>query len=68
MRFLSLGDMWKFHRSMTRPFFSRDRISAFDNFERHAELVIQHMKDRFRAGYAIDFQVIPALAMYALHF
>ena len=31
-----LGEMWKFHRSMTRPFFSRDRISHFDIFEKHA--------------------------------
>ena len=24
------GDIWKFHRGITRPFFSRDRISDFD--------------------------------------
>jgi len=54
--FNSDGDMWKFHRSMTRPFFSRDRITDFDNFERHADDVIKQMKKRLRAGYAIDFQ------------
>jgi len=47
----------RFHRSMTRPFFSRDRISHFDLFDRHAEGVITQMKLRMRAGYAIDFQV-----------
>ncbi|KIM86025.1 hypothetical protein PILCRDRAFT_816571 [Piloderma croceum F 1598] len=54
--FNSDGDMWKFHRSMTRPFFSRDRISDFDNFEGHADVAIKKMKERLGAGYAIDFQ------------
>ncbi|KAG9217631.1 hypothetical protein CCMSSC00406_0003680 [Pleurotus cornucopiae] len=54
--FNSDGDMWKFHRSMTRPFFSRDRISHFDLFDRHAEIVIQKMRERSRQGLAIDFQ------------
>ncbi|KAJ3512922.1 hypothetical protein NLJ89_g3244 [Agrocybe chaxingu] len=31
--FNSDGDMWKFHRSMTRPFFSKERITHFDIFE-----------------------------------
>ena len=33
---LYVGDLWKFHRSMSRPFFSRERISHFDLFDRHA--------------------------------
>lgn len=41
---------------MTRPFFSRDRITDFDNFQRHADDVIRQLKKRLRAGYAIDFQ------------
>ena len=28
------GDMWKFHRSMSRSFFSKDRISHFETFDR----------------------------------
>ena len=48
--------MWKFHRSMTRPFFSRDRVSHFEMFDRHADLVIQLLKTRMRTGYAVDFQ------------
>ncbi|KAJ4490749.1 cytochrome P450 monooxygenase pc-1 [Lentinula aciculospora] len=54
--FNSDGDMWKFHRSMTRPFFSRDKIIHFDMFDRHADSAISLMKARFRAGYAVDFQ------------
>ncbi|KAJ7164404.1 hypothetical protein C8R46DRAFT_901618, partial [Mycena filopes] len=48
------GEMWKFHRN--RPFFSRDRISHFDMFDRHASTVIGVMNDRMRGGYSIDFQ------------
>ncbi|KIK94934.1 hypothetical protein PAXRUDRAFT_11751 [Paxillus rubicundulus Ve08.2h10] len=54
--FNSDGEMWKFHRSMTRPFFSHDRISHFDIFDRYAEDVINQMKSRLRAGYPVDFQ------------
>lgn len=54
--FSSDGDMWKFHRSMTRPFFSRDRISHFDLFDRHADAVIAKIKERARASIAMDFQ------------
>jgi hypothetical protein len=51
------GEMWKFHRSMTRPFFSHDRISHFNIFDRYAEDVINQMKSRLRAGHPVDFQV-----------
>ncbi|KAH9832996.1 cytochrome P450 [Rhodofomes roseus] len=54
--FNSDGDMWKWHRSMTRPFFSKDRISHFELFDRHADVALEKMRERFRAGYAIDFQ------------
>ncbi|KAK0231517.1 cytochrome P450 monooxygenase pc-3 [Armillaria fumosa] len=54
--FASDGDMWKFHRSMTRPFFSRDRISHFDIFDRHADDALKLMKARFKHGYPVDFQ------------
>ncbi|TDL14036.1 cytochrome P450, partial [Rickenella mellea] len=54
--FNSDGEMWKFHRSMTRPFFSREKITHFDIFDRHADEAITLMKQRLRAGYAIDFQ------------
>ncbi|KAJ7440912.1 cytochrome P450 [Mycena galericulata] len=54
--FNSDGEMWKFHRSMTRPFFSRDRISHFDIFDRHADVLIALLKTRMRTGHAVDFQ------------
>jgi cytochrome P450 len=50
------GDLWKFHRGITRPFFSKDRITHFDIFDRHADVAIGKMKARFKEGYAVDFQ------------
>ncbi len=46
----------RFHRSMTRPFFSRERISHFNLFERHADELIGLMTRRLRDGHAIDVQ------------
>ncbi|KAF8219014.1 cytochrome P450 monooxygenase pc-3 [Tricholoma matsutake] len=54
--FNSDGDMWKFHRGMTRPFFSKERITDFDIFDRHAKNAIGQIIDRLKAGYAVDFQ------------
>ncbi|KAJ7464359.1 cytochrome P450 [Mycena latifolia] len=50
------GEMWKLHRSMTRPFFNRDRLSHFDIFDCHAADAISLLKQRMNAGYAVDFQ------------
>ncbi|RDX44127.1 cytochrome P450 monooxygenase pc-3 [Lentinus brumalis] len=54
--FNSDGDMWKFHRSMTRPFFSKDRISHFDLFDRHAEHALNKAAERLREGVPVDWQ------------
>ncbi|KAI6001132.1 cytochrome P450 [Pisolithus marmoratus] len=54
--FNSDGEIWKFHRSMTRPFFSKNRISHFDIFEKHVEDVLSQAKVRLREGYPVDFQ------------
>ncbi|EMD40892.1 hypothetical protein CERSUDRAFT_111473 [Gelatoporia subvermispora B] len=54
--FNSDGDMWKFHRTMTRPFFTREKISHFELFDRHANEALRKMEERFRAGYPLDFQ------------
>ncbi|KAJ6481097.1 cytochrome P450 monooxygenase pc-1 [Mycena sanguinolenta] len=54
--FNSDGEQWKFHRQMTRPFFTRDRITDFDILDRHAEDVVSLLKERSKAGYAVDFQ------------
>ena len=42
---------------MTRPFFSKDRISHFEIFDRHATDVIKQVKVRMSQGYAVDVQV-----------
>jgi hypothetical protein len=42
---------------MTRPFFSKDRISHFDNFDRHADDALGQLKARLREGHPVDFQV-----------
>jgi hypothetical protein len=47
----------RLHRTMTRPFFTHDRIGHFEIFDRHADHAIGLAKERFRAGLAIDFQV-----------
>jgi hypothetical protein len=44
---------------MTRPFFSKDRISHFDIFDKHAEDAINQLKTRLRDGYPVDVQVNP---------
>jgi len=41
---------------MTRPFFSKDRISDFELFDRHADQVISKIKERFKEGIAVDAQ------------
>ncbi|KAJ3476584.1 hypothetical protein NLI96_g11058 [Meripilus lineatus] len=46
----------RFHRGMTRPFFSRDRISHFDIFDRHAEDALNQVRLRMKEGYPIDWQ------------
>ena len=42
---------------MTRPFFTKDRISHFENFDRHADEAIRQLKARLNEGYAVDIQV-----------
>ncbi|KAK0481264.1 cytochrome P450 [Armillaria novae-zelandiae] len=54
------GERWKFHRTTTRPFFNKARISDFDNFERHAVSTISQIKARLREGYPVDFQDVVA--------
>ncbi|KAJ3842738.1 cytochrome P450 [Lentinula raphanica] len=46
----------RFHRNMTRPFFSKTRISDFDIFERHTDDIISAMKRRLGEGYPVEFQ------------
>uniref|UniRef100_A0A8H7XXG4 Cytochrome P450 n=1 Tax=Psilocybe cubensis TaxID=181762 RepID=A0A8H7XXG4_PSICU len=48
--------MWKFHRSMTRPFFTRERISDFEIYDRNWDLSLKLAKQRIEEGYSIDVQ------------
>ncbi|KAG8981569.1 hypothetical protein FRB90_007160, partial [Tulasnella sp. 427] len=48
--FNSDGEMWKFHRNMTRPFFSRERITDFEIFKRHSDEAVELIKKRCSAG------------------
>jgi len=41
---------------MSRQFFTKDKISHFDNFDRHADLAISKLRDRLRKGVAVDVQ------------
>jgi len=46
----------RFHRSTTHPFFTRDRTSDLEIFDRHADLVISKLKERFTHGTAVNVQ------------
>ena len=41
---------------MTRPFFSKERITHFDIFDRHADDLLRKVKTRLAEGFPIDFQ------------
>ncbi|EFI27617.1 cytochrome P450 monooxygenase pc-2 [Coprinopsis cinerea okayama7 len=45
---------------MTRPFFTRERISDFETFDTHAEEALHLARGRLREGYPIDFQDLAA--------
>ena len=46
----------RFHRSITRPFFNKERVSDFEIFDHHADQVITKLKDRFKEDIAVDVQ------------
>ncbi|KAF8598853.1 cytochrome P450 [Ceratobasidium sp. AG-I] len=64
--FNSDGEMWKFHRSMSRPYFTKERISHFDLFARHSDAAISKLLARLsepprpNLPSAIDFQDVVA--------
>jgi len=45
------------HRSIARPFFTKDRIKDFEIFNKYAIKAIDKMKRRFNEGYALNFEV-----------
>ncbi|KAF7304520.1 Cytochrome P450 [Mycena chlorophos] len=54
--FAADGDLWRFHRQMTRPFFHRARISDFALFDEHATHALALCKARLEEGHAVDMQ------------
>ncbi|PPQ71744.1 hypothetical protein CVT24_006508 [Panaeolus cyanescens] len=54
--FNSDGDMWKFHRAMTRPFFTKERISDFEIYTRNCDRALGLARSRLAEGYSFDFQ------------
>ncbi|KAL5632233.1 hypothetical protein ACGC1H_000286 [Rhizoctonia solani] len=46
------GELWKFHRTMTRPFFVRERISEFDLFENYTQKLLARIEE----GVPVDVQ------------
>ncbi|KAF9530969.1 cytochrome P450 [Crepidotus variabilis] len=54
------GEMWKFHRAMTRPFFTRERISDFEIYDRNCDASLNQARDRLKQGEPIDFQDLAA--------
>lgn len=47
----------RFHRAMTRPFFTKERISDFEIYDRNWDLSLKLAKARLAQGYSIDIQV-----------
>ena len=45
------------HRSITRPFFAKERIRDFEILDKYAMKAIDKMKRRFDEGYALNFEV-----------
>ncbi|KAF8155632.1 cytochrome P450 [Crassisporium funariophilum] len=58
--FTSDGDMWKFHRAMTRPFFTRERISDFDIYDRNCDNALLQAETRLSEGHPVEFQDLAA--------
>ncbi|KAF9040810.1 cytochrome P450 [Panaeolus papilionaceus] len=54
--FNSDGEMWKFHRAMTRPFFTKERISDFEIYTRNCDRALDLARSRLAEGYSFDFQ------------
>ncbi|KAJ7267575.1 cytochrome P450 [Mycena haematopus] len=49
-------ELWKFHRGISRPFFSKERISNLQGYARHSDRALALLAERLQGGYAIDFQ------------
>ncbi|KAF9475908.1 cytochrome P450 monooxygenase pc-3 [Pholiota conissans] len=50
------GEEWKFHRSITRPLFTRENISNLGVYERNCDISLKEARKRAAEGYSIDVQ------------
>ncbi|PPQ87105.1 hypothetical protein CVT26_011934 [Gymnopilus dilepis] len=62
--FNSDGEM--FHWLITRPMFSRERISHFELFDRKAQQVTSKLEERLQEGYAVDFSRLDLMSRFTL--
>ena len=49
--------------TVTRPFFSKERVTDLILYERKAATALHKMQERFDTGLAVDFQVRPFMAI-----
>ncbi|KAG8871384.1 hypothetical protein FRB98_000821 [Tulasnella sp. 332] len=54
--FGSNGDRAKMHRSLARPYFSRERISDYEIFQKYTDKMIGGLKHATDSGEAVDVQ------------
>ncbi|KAG8924476.1 hypothetical protein FRC02_010408 [Tulasnella sp. 418] len=52
------GPTWKHHRSVARPFFAQDRISDFECFKRHVDVLLDVLTTQATTSKAFDLQDI----------
>ncbi|KAH7332564.1 cytochrome P450 monooxygenase pc-3 [Rhizoctonia solani] len=50
------GELWKFHRNMTRPFFVRERISELDLFDNYTQKLLARIGECVDEGVPVDVQ------------
>ncbi|KAJ7457995.1 cytochrome P450 [Mycena galericulata] len=50
------GDLWRFHRGISRPFFTKDRISDLQGYMRYSDRALRLLSERLQEGYPVDFQ------------
>ncbi|KDN37559.1 hypothetical protein RSAG8_10076, partial [Rhizoctonia solani AG-8 WAC10335] len=56
--FNSDGEMWQLHRSMSRPYFHRERVTHIDLFAQHSDIAIKRLLTRLSepSSPAVDLQ------------
>jgi len=52
------GEVWRFHRTMARPFFAKERISDFDLYDRYTQKVLAIFNSHESRDVACDAQDI----------